>query len=135
MKTLITIMLVLFLSPVAAQSSGGYEKSGGYNRSGGYDRSGGYEKSGGYNRSGGYEKSGGYNRSGGYESFKGKSYSETPARSRRTRQSLYAEQLRKPGKKESSWLEKQSKKQRTTNLDTLNRTQQKMGGQYQYLNW
>ncbi len=54
MKLLITIMLVLFLSPVAAQTSGGYGKSGGYERSGGYETSGGYGRSGGYGKSGGY---------------------------------------------------------------------------------
>ena len=45
MKTLITIMSVLFLSPVAAESCGLYERSGGYETSGGYEKSDGYNVS------------------------------------------------------------------------------------------
>jgi len=65
MKTIIAIILASFLSPVAAQLSGGYSQSGGYNQSGGYSQSNGYSQSRGYSQSEGYSQSGGY------ESFSG----------------------------------------------------------------
>jgi hypothetical protein len=107
MKTLITIMSVLFLSPVAAQSFGLYEKSGGY------ETSGGYERSGGYKRSGGYETSDGYNVSEeGYQPYQ-QEYehyqAETPGEkadkhSKRRTEKGFDDQQSKAKTKEGKWL-------------------------------
>ena len=103
MKPLITIMSVLFLSPMAAHSFGLYEKSGGYEASGGYERSGGYEKSGGYKRSRGYNLSQeGYEQSQeGYDSYQG---GDTISDSKRPNTKDFAAQIKKAKSKETKWI-------------------------------
>jgi hypothetical protein len=103
MKTLITIMSVLFLSPVAAQSFGLYEKSGGYETSGGYERSGGYEKSAGYGTSDGHKVSeeGHVTSQQGYERYQVDA-PEIP--SKRLNEKGFDEQVSKARSKEGKWL-------------------------------
>ncbi len=95
-------MSVLFLSPVAAQSFGLYEKSGGYETSGGYERSGGYKRSGGYERSDGYNVS----REGYEPSQKGyELYQAHPSdHSKRLNIKEFAGQIRRARSKESKWI-------------------------------
>jgi hypothetical protein len=102
MKTLITVILALFLSPVAAQSFGLYEKSGGYETSGGYERSGGYEKSDGYERSEGYDTSQeGYEASKeGYQRFE----VDNPDHTKRMTEEAYDEQMNKASSKKGKWI-------------------------------
>jgi len=101
MKTLIAVISVLYLNPVAAESFGLYERSGGYETSGGYERSGGYETSGGYERSGGYETSGGYEFSKeGYERF----MVHKPETSHRINERNYDQQIEKSENTVGKWI-------------------------------
>ena len=102
MKTLITVILALFLSPVAAQSFGLYEKSGGYETSGGYERSGGYEKSDGYEKSEGYDTS-----QEGYESSEEgyqRSEVDNPVYTKRIIERRYDQQINKAGSNKGKWI-------------------------------
>jgi len=130
MKILIIIMLALFLSPVAAQSSGGYGKSGGYERSGGYESSGGYDKSGGYETSDSFL----YGKSGGYASFKFQ-HDQRPAGTHRESTRMYDVQRAKEELKEGAWLKGQmdaTERYRWIrhNEGYINRSQRRQGGMY-----
>ena len=102
MKTLISIILVLILSPAIAQSDFLYGKSGGYETSGGYEKSGGYETSGGYEKSGGYELTDNHQRSReGYEKF----VIDNPEITRRIVEKNYDEQISKTTEKRKRWID------------------------------
>jgi hypothetical protein len=140
MKILIIIMLVLFLSPVAAQAADGYETSGGYEKSGGYESSGGYETSGGYEASSGYGRSEGYEtsdsflygKSGGYASFKFQ-HDERPSGTHRKSSRLYDVQRAKDSLKKGAWLKERMNATNEhqwirQNERFINREQRRMGG-------
>ena len=127
MKTLITIMSVLFLSPMAAHSFGLYEKSGGYESSGGYERSGGYESSQGHERSGGYESSGGYDLSQeGYQV-------DTPVSSKRQNKEGFDDQMRKARTKKGKWIANRLEKDRIR--EKLRKQIRRTGGARDPMTW
>ncbi len=109
MKILIPIMLVLFLSPIAAQATPGYEKSGGYERSGGYS------------------------------SFKVERQGQSAAVSHRGKNTrLYSEQMLRSRESKGSWLKERSEQhgvpRQRKPLRFIRNEQLRMGGQYGIVN-
>lgn len=102
MKTLISIILALFLSPVAADSSILYEHSGGYESSGGYEHSGGYGTFDDHELPDSYKHSDGYEHSEGYESFEGTGTQDVT--SNRLSNEKYNTQVEKEEERKNRWV-------------------------------
>jgi len=117
MKALSIITLILFMTPVAADSPL-YQKSGGYESSGGYETSGGYESSHGYERSGGYELIRGVDVSS--QTFKSNAYRND----KRKNVDYFVQQTKKVGINQNDWI-----KQRHENNGMIESIRQRIGQQ------